>query len=296
MTLKSLLSGRAVLALASVLSAADAPPDAAPPQKWESQGFNLIPRSMQRDPRLDLSVITEMTKDGRALPTPSSAHPVYFTILDSGEKEEGDIVGGEQKPRPELLRASMLKALRVNGYYPSDAAHPPTQLINFVWGSFNSLTLTGQDDDLELQNLASRAALVGGVRFASDFMKARLQGQMFLRAFRQRDPHNEWLVGLAEGNLYFIIATSYDYAAAMQDQKKILWRTKMSTDSNGVTMDNSVPTLVENSGAYFGKESPPVRLDRPEVKEGKVEIGTATVENYEDPGAPKATQVPEKKP
>ena len=73
--------------------------------------------------------------------------------------------------------------------------------------------------------------------------------------------HNDWLANLAEGNLYFIIATAYDYAAATKDQKVVLWRTKMSTDSNGVSMDDSVPTLVANSGAYFGKESPPVRLN-----------------------------------
>ena len=282
----------AFLAGVCLLRAAPAPDDSAPPQAWESQPFSLIPRAFQRDPRLDVNVITEVSDAGQTLPRPSAAHPTYYVGYDSGLKEEGDLYAGERKPRPEVLHDAMVKALRVNGYLPSDAAHPPTQVIYFVWGSFNKLTFTGAGDELELQNLAARAALVGGQKFALDFMQAYSLGRRFVTSFKVRDPHNEWLVSLAEGNLYFIIATSYDFAAATQHQKKILWRTKMCTDSNGLTMDGSVTTLVASSGAYFGKESAPVRLDRPVIKEGQVEIGTPTVKNYEDPAAAKPARVP----
>jgi hypothetical protein len=282
----------AVLAGVSIVHAAPAPDDSAPPQAWESQPFSLIPRGFQRDPRLDVNVITEVSDGGRALPRPSAARPTYYVGFDTGLKEEGDLYAGERKPRPELLHDAMIKALRVNGYLLSDAAHPPTQAIYFVWGSFNKLTFTGAGDELELENLAARAALVGGQRFAVEFMQAYSLGRRFVTSFKLKDPHNEWLVDLAESNLYFIIATSYDFAAATQHQKKILWRTKMSTDSNGLTMDGSVPTLVASSGAYFGKESAPVRLDRPMIKEGQVEVGTPTVKNYEDPAAAKPSGVP----
>ena len=56
-------------------------------------------------------------------------------------------------------------------------------------------------------------------------------------------------------------------------------------------MDESVPTLVANSGAYFGKESPAVRLDRPALKDGHVEIGIPTVK-----ASPDSAIVPETSP
>jgi len=106
------------------------------------------------------------------------------------------------------------------------------------------------------------------------------------QAFKMKDPRNDWLTQLARSNLYYIIATSFDYTAATQHQLKALWRTKMSTSSRGISMDESVPTLVANSGAYFGKETTgPARLVRPAIKDGHVEIGTPTVKSYDDPSA-----------
>ena len=61
--------------------------------------FSLVPRAFQRDPRLDLSVITEVTKDGHAIPAPSADHPTYYKAYDAGEIDKGDPIGGETPPK-----------------------------------------------------------------------------------------------------------------------------------------------------------------------------------------------------
>lgn len=260
--------------------------NAGAPSTWDSRPFSLVPKSFQKDPNLDVIVVTEMSKEARALPTPSAAHPTYILVQDSGERTEGDPVGGERQPKTDVLRHGMLKALAVNGYIPADALHPATQIVNFVWGSFNALNFTGEGDDLEQQNVAERAALVGGLKFSNEYMKAYLQGGPFWTAFKHRDPHTEWLCDRAGGDLYFIMATAYDIEAAKNGVKKPLWQTKMSTDSNGITMDESVPTLVVNSGAFFGRPTNGAsRLSRPVIRDGQVEIGTP-VEVDNGPGTP----------
>ena len=269
-----------VLALAARAAESPAPS----PQVWESTPFSLLPRAFQSDPRLDLSVITEMTAEGRKLSPPSAASPSYYVAIDSGEREEGDVSAGEKRPSAQLLLTAMQSALRVNSYLPADAAHPPSLLISYVWGSFNELKFTGTGDDLELKNLAARAAIVGGLRFAGEMMKARVLGGPAYSSFRHRDAHTEWLVERSTGNLYFVMVTAFDYASAAKGEKKILWRTKMSTDSNGLTMDESVPTLMNNSGMFLGRETAePARLNRPILKDGSVHVGDPTVKGYDEP-------------
>ena len=263
------------------------------PSVWESTPFSVLPRAFQSDPRLDLSVVTEFTPDGRRTAAPSAASPAYYVIVDSGEREEGDIAAGESRPSAELLLGAMRKALRAGYYLPADATHDPSLLISYVWGSLNALTFTGTDDDLELRNLAARAAIVGGLKFAGELMKARVLGGPAYAAFKHRDAHTEWLVETTAGNLYFVMVTAFDYRSATKGLKKTLWRTKMSTNSHGLTMNESVPTLMTNSGSFFGHETTdPARLNRPIVKDGSVRVGEPQVKAYEDPGVPDKARAP----
>ena len=126
--------------------------------------------------------------------------PTYVMVIDGGEKDSGDVNAGERPPPPKALHNAMLQAMRVNGYLPADRLHPPTQLIEIVWGYYNQLTFgdvisnpQGTDmvmNDLQLQQLGERAAIVRGIRFAADMMKAYNQGQIMFRMFKGQ-AHNE---------------------------------------------------------------------------------------------------------
>jgi hypothetical protein len=191
----------------------------------------------------------------------------------------------------------MTKSLSDGGYLPARAGHPPTIYIYYRWGSFNKLSdmdqvsqlaqpgannVSGPMDDLQVRNLLERAAIVGGTKFAAEWSEALETGTFHW--FENRSLRTTFLVETASDNLYFIIATACDYDAAVKGNIVVLWQTRISTSSRGVSMDESLPQMASSAATYIGHETDgPVRLDRPAMKEGKVEVGEPVVVREELP-------------
>jgi hypothetical protein len=315
------LTGLVALLVVCPLLGRAAPAPAAKPPAEEKERFSwsdLLPISLQKNPRLSLTVITEMTKAGEAVPPPTPARPAYYLITDGKMVEEGDVIAGEKPPKRELLLRALKSALAVNGYLPASPEHPPTLAIHYMWGSFNRLsgletTLPGasaeepdttvEDDGSNLltsdpavrKNQLLRASVIGGGKFARELAEATRGGATGLMVFRGRDARTEWLVDeVAHSNRYFIIATAFDVGAAQRREKVVLWITKISTDSTGLSMDESMLALVGNAGPHFGRAMTEAATLRVRLKEGKVEIGTPTVQEYLE-RAPERTTPPVKK-
>ena len=263
---------------------------------WEKSAFSFIPRSFQRDPKADVVILTEFSALGRKLPKVTPSNPVYYVAGDSGMKEEGEVIAGETPAKDAVLKKAMVSSLKTNGYLPYDAKHPPSLVIFFRWGSFNQkhsiddpMGVNGPDlsnptppDPIEIMDLAERAALIGGQDFALKLLKSIQHNT--LDNFANSDEHIRWLVDECYTNRYFIIASAYDYENALKKKKVLFWRTKISTNSLGLTMDDSIPALTINAGPFFGRETlSPVKLNRPVIKEGHVDIGSATVIQDSDP-------------
>src|SRR5262245_28398310 len=73
-------------------------PAAATPAKKEERSqwvFSLLPKSFQKNPQLDLTVITEMTELGKKLPPVSPEKPAYFVAVSSGYHPMGDTSANE---------------------------------------------------------------------------------------------------------------------------------------------------------------------------------------------------------
>jgi hypothetical protein len=137
-------------------------------------------------------------------------------------------------------------------------------------------------DDLQVRNLMERAAMVGGTKFAIEWNEA-LESNTF-NSWEHRSARNVFLVDQASGDLYFIIATACDYQAAVNGKVTVLWQTRISTDSRGVSMDGSLPQMAVSAATYIGHETNgPVRLYRPMLKEGSVQIGEPVVVREELP-------------
>jgi hypothetical protein len=269
------------LALPSLLRAEDATPKATvpPPAPARFRLSDLLPTSLQKNPRLNLSIITEMSEAGRLIPAPTKDKPTYYVIWDAGLTEEGDGVAGERPPPAEKLAQIMKSSLAASGYLPANEKNPPTILLCYNWGSFNHLSPmdegTGESDASVRKNVMMRAILVGGAKFGVDLMTAVNDQTVYL--FRTRDDINESLIDLAAGDLYFVMVRAYDFEAAKKKEKKILWSTKIATDSQGVAMDDALLTIVAKGKTYFGHETNGAVLFHPRLFDGKVEIGEATV-------------------
>ena len=241
---------------------------------------DLLPTGFQKNPRLTLSIVTEMTPAGKAITPPTRDKPVYYVIMDGGFVEEGDVVAGDKPPNPAKLAQIMESSLARSGYQPASETHPPTQFIHYRWGVFNHLTGLTENEESEplvFRNLQARAALVGGSEFAAHLMRAVRYRHMGDMARLRLDARMDLLATLATSDLYFLLAVAYDGEAARRGEKKVLWTTRVSTDSNGLAMNDSLPALVTNAGGYFGQDTKGSVIFHPRLFEGKVEMGDPTV-------------------
>ena len=286
----------------------------------DTLGFNLLPRSLQKNPLVDLTVVTELTEDGRKLPPPSSAQPAYYSIESAGYHAEGHGADDRHLPAPAELATSFLQALAVNGYRPATPAHPPTLLIVYYWGAHTNLDAGSPDTevsatpDIGHKNLLSRAALVGGTRFAEELRTALHKQDMEnevqrssaenmarlglapeigsvlidygpLRLFTERDAKTRQLYS-ALGECYYAVVSAYDYAAAARGQRRLLWRSKMTLDSQGVAMRETLPGLILNAGKYFGVDMPEAATMAKRLQqETSIKLGPLEVKEYLEPAA-----------
>jgi len=282
-----------LVALAAVLSlraqdipaAIARPPDsglrAAQKPKSDKWSFSLLPVGLQRNPQVDFTIVTEMTDEGRKLPEPSFDNPVYYLAHSIGQHDVGDAYAGMKPVQYSYLEQRLNNALASNGYRPAGADHTPTQVLFITWGMFNH----GYGGDI-----LSRAKLIGGQKFADEFAQAvreqrdsgaGLRGNGPLRDFEQRDDLTETLVYSIFEECYYLLVTSLDAEALRQNERKVLWTTKISTIARGVSFQSTLPIMINNASYFFGRETNGPELVRKRAyKRADVSIGEATVVEY----------------
>jgi hypothetical protein len=305
--------------------------------------LDLAPRSAQGNPTLEMTVVSESTLEGKQVAPPTPQHPVYYVTDSAGFRQIGDAIP-EQSLTETDMAVLMTKALAARNYQPADAAHPPTLLIVYTWGSHNRIehvdwtqiggaTATSGTSPANqtaiLKNLLERATLVGGEKFAvqlyhalqqlDDLTRAQpkhpvssmpagsigggwgggggrqprmnfspgdtgaplssnaLAGMNPLEQFRNLDATHAALIAQAADDIYFVVASAYDYGFALKHQSLLLWRTRMTVDATGgISQESSLPSLVLSAGPYFGQDMEEAAyLRRPSL--GRVLVGNPEV-------------------
>jgi len=315
-----LLAGAVLGGFIAPLHAAETPEG--PPQvknaKESGWVFSILPKSMQANPPLDMTVITELTAEGKKRPVASAEKPQYYLSQCTGYLTLGHAPAGETKPPVEQLGAALTRSLASAGFLDAGSTnHPPELAILYNWGSHGTITDDPDDptvsDEAKVNNLITRALLVGGRKFTHDLVKALEDattmkqaqdssasvpgGQAILSddafafanpisVLRRSSATTEFLMEQSNTDIYFVVASAYDYAAMAKGHHILLWRTRMTVSAAGVNMTQSLPALIATAGQYFGKDMPePAALVR-RAKEGRVEIGTATVVEPSSKDAP----------
>ena len=300
----------------SVALAASNPPVGTPakspapaPSQWV---FSLLPKSLQNNPTLDLTVITEVSEEGKKLPPVSPDHPAYYLAQTAGYVQVGDSSGNQKTLSQDDIERLLKKSLAANGYLPATPpAQPPSLVVFYSWGTDNLLNPDDESHsaDMVARNILDRAAMVGGAKFAREmaalFQQAAAMamanppartdesgnaiggnpvldpGQMEffnpVYLYKQRNPKNEFLVDQAADDCYYVVASAYDYAAFAHQQKKLLWRTRMTVNARGITQVQSLPTLIASAAPYFGRDMLETEVIVKRARQGEVIIGTPTV-------------------
>ena len=285
---------------------------AAPESKIDSGhsfSFSLLPKTFQSKPEIDMTVFTTVTDAGRMVAPASPDHPVYYVAQPGGFREFGGTYAGVHPPPVADLERVMKKALASQGYLPAtDAAHRPSVFVVFTWGMHSRLDPVTEaiSPQARTQNILERASLVGGFGFAHRVGQAyeesalsQLSGPSFADAsFKLIDPvhrlteesvKSEYLMDQINEDIYFVVASAYDYAAVAQGKRTLLWRTNMTVNTSGVNMKETLPPLIATAAPFFGRETDgPEALQRRIYRKGQVDIGQATVVEYMDSTAPAA--------
>ena len=249
---------------------------------------SLLPNPFDPNPDMEMTVITEMTDEGRKLSAVSPKHPVYYTAESSGDHEMGGIVAREQTLPPEDVGPLLIRSLAVNGYKPAKLPeHPPSLLIIYLWGTHNHFDETdgaaGSFDQVR-RNVLDRALLVGGKKFSDELAEVIQESQDWkswpppVALFKLRKANNERLLNQALGDVFYVVASAFEYQSVAKGKPLLLWRTRMTVSSQGVWMKKAVPAVVINASQYFGREmTDSVIMHGSATHEGKVEIGAPTV-------------------
>ena len=112
----------------------------AKPKAGEKSGsqwvFSLLPKSLQKNPKVEMTVITEITEEGKKLPEVRPQKPVYYVAQSAGFHSLGHGPANEKAPPPDALQAMLEKSLATNGYLPAKQPGPsPGLLVIYMWGS-----------------------------------------------------------------------------------------------------------------------------------------------------------------
>lgn len=329
-----------LLAFASEDAAEFDPHKITPPPMPSGFVFSLLPQSFSSNPHLDMTIICQMTPEGKKRPLVTKEHPSYFLSHAAGYTETGDD-GAHRQPIPEAVVRVLENALATNGYLPAPAGKRPEVTLIYHWGA-NALNRTGET----LGSIIERAMLVGGPKFAKELYGVLLEqakgwevsnaevdsddagptvkrssrddtieavqkatrptaggmgdlvaestgsvgsaaesaGRLLrsmtpLERFRKRDRRTEFLVEQTLQGVYFVVISAYDYDAMINHQKVLLWRARMTVDSTGVSLRDSVPSLIAQSGPFLGRDMdlPAALTPRQLSGKDKVDIGEMTV-------------------
>lgn len=209
-----------------------------------------------------------MKAAGKAPPPPTAAQPAYYVIMPGGLVKKGSIPKGDdiEKVTAEVVWPALQQTLAARHYLPAQNGAEPSLLLVFHWGVMNLGQEGEEDHDLVFDTEHDRKLamnLVGGSRAQ-------------IESTEMNDAMNN--AGKAR---YLVVVSAFDYASLKKKQKKLYWRARMSTETGGTSLAESIVPLLRSGAAFFGRDSgqgQEIVWDRTTVT-----IGETTVDNSPAP-------------
>jgi len=208
----------------------------------------------------DITVVSDLSLQGRKFPITDKNHPQYYQPLIGGFHFYGDPIPG-LKPIPTIaVVKAVARELAKENYLVMSIEHPKADiLLDITWG-----VITPDSDTDSVKNQIERFNLVLGHTITSVMPPESFNRSQYLdAAFDER---------------YFIVLTAYDADKYTKTKKRVaLWQTKMSIPLSGIEFTDIIDRLVASGAPYFGKETASHPALTPITPQGKVEVGNPTV-------------------
>ena len=247
----------------------------------------------------EVDVNVDMTEAGRKVAHPAPGKPAYYYPVVAGYREFGNAIAGQAPPPAFEVIRPLARALARQGYIASHGVQTdrrtrkgevetlalsprPSLILVFHWGCMNPIiidetTVDGPPNHV-VANQGEMLELVGGNTLAN--LDLNFEKEAVMQGIEQ--------------NRYFITVTAYDFDSYFDRHRKVLlWAAKLSIPSDGVSMDQVLPTLVAGGAPLFGRETRrPKWVMMPAVPSGHVVVGEPTLRQYGDAAPPPAAAAP----
>lgn len=237
-------------------------------------------------PKHDVQVITvtDTTPVGALRRPASPSNPIYYTAVNVGYRDFGGIIAGEKIPDKEAVVKTIATVLAKQGFLPATEAHPATILLLWTWGTMNTDRMYMSGDDTEGRQVNRRQLM----RFMGAYKlgmiskdRSGFQDDLYTAGLLFRDADSELIADLATEDLYVAAISAYDHAAALRQEKVLLWTTKISCPSRGLSMPETLPVMLTLAGPHIGRETArPVHVTAADKLKPDVKIGDPTVVEY----------------
>lgn len=231
--------------------------------------------------------VTDTTPVGALRRPASPQHPVYYFAVSAGYRDFGGIIGGEKIPNKDAVLKTIGTVLAKQGYLPASDKNPPSLLLLWTWGTMNTdRWYTGNPDDIDGRQINRNQLMrfMGAYKLgmiSKDPRNAWQDDMMPMSGMLFRNADQDMIYELASEDLYVAAIAAYDFAAAQRKEKVLLWTTKISCPSRGLSMPDTLPAMLALAGPYIGRETAiPVSIKATDKFKPEVKIGDPTVVEY----------------
>lgn len=210
-----------------------------------------------RKPDIEVITVTDVTPEGRQVAPPTPDAPVYYVAINLGFRDLGGAIGGEKVPPADQALRTITKVLAGQGYLPATAHTPPPSLILVLaWGTlYTDMDYGFNFDSPPIQrNRQQILKFLGGYKMGfsdRDFdpLIPMMPGLNF-KSYDSRDFYE-----MARDDYYMALVSAYDFEAAKQKTKKMLWVTRISCPSRRRWLGEVMPTMLAVAAPHIGRET-----------------------------------------
>lgn len=219
---------------------------------------------------VDVLTVTDVTEAGRARPAASPDRPVRFKLIYFGEQNFGQSWAGERLPAKQDIIRWMIESLKPQGYLLAEDWQPPEVLLVFSWGLLAggegrpALSFLGGDRvNLAWENETQYGGFVNPKVLTRNIIRMGIAGKVW---------------DVTESNLYLGIVRAYTIDSETAPQPTLLWETRFGCPALGLSLDETMPTLIKAASFNFGRETiKPVNLNASEYFGSGVTMGELEV-------------------
>lgn len=225
----------------------------------------------------EVIVVADRMVESTQAPRPTPEKPVYYFLLGGKEKPMGDAIAGEPMPTREEMVGEVVAALATQGYRRTQLGGPaPTQAVVFSFGTANLSSLEMMEDD-------GTASTVG---FNQREIR-QLVGADKLAPSPQVTTAAERILDASREDRVCIYVAAFDAVALAKKKKVLLWRTRVSIDSQRRTLPESLKVMLASAAPHFGTQADlPVIIEDADRQRTDVQVGAPVVVPISPPTKP----------